>query len=205
MKMEAEKKNCERRDKVRWAEISQIAITENKAEIKHDARMFNYSKNGIYFESDSLIEAEKEIYIAIQNTPSDLDVSDYNCLSAKVAWRKELGEDAYFYYGYGAYFTSNNTDAINCKDDKNKRRHTRSSISKSIVFSNQGKVYKGEASNISPTGVFIKSEKLINPDDEIAFLIPKTKKDSVIFRGKVVWSNQEGFGLKFVSKRHVKE
>ena len=198
--MKAENKNSERRDKARWTEIVPIKITENIAGTEHEARMLNYSKNGIYFESDSLIEEGTEIYIAIQNAASDLDGSDYSCLSAKIAWRKDLKEDAFFYFGYGAFFTSNKTEEIGNHDTKsgeNKRKHIRESFKKAILLSNEGNVYKGETADISSTGIFIKSEKKFKPEDEIAFIIPGTKRRSVILRGKVVWSNRNGFGLKF--------
>lgn len=198
--MEAEKKNNENRDKARFTEISPIKITENKSDIEYDARMLNYSANGLYFESDSLIDPDTEIYFAIQNEPSDLDKSDYGCRAAKIAWRRDLDENAYFYYGYGAYFTQHENEAANNPNGnslENNRVHKRKSLRKSIILSDKGNIYKGETVNISPTGVFIKSDKKFSPEDELTFSIRSSKKRSLMLKGKVVWSNQDGFGLKF--------
>ena len=61
--------------------------------------MFNYSKGGFYFESDSVLNPGIQIYIGIKNSPyaSLPDVLEYH--RGEVVWRKEV-KDSFFRFGY---------------------------------------------------------------------------------------------------------
>ena len=204
--MKAEIENCERRRKFRLDHVSPIKILQSENDVKYTARMLNYSDNGIYFESDDLIEPGVEIYIGIQTPPEDDDKATLSCFPAIIAWRKELDEDSYFYYGYGAEFTSKEVAESydsKVKYEENNRRHTRRKYKIPLLFSNNQNVYKGETVDISPTGVFIKTNQKLKIDDDITFILTSTRKGNMVIRGRVVWSNQFGFGLKFCSKNTI--
>ena len=59
--------DIENRKKVRFSHISALQVKELKSGQIYEARMFNYSDNGIYFESDVVFRKGDKIYIGIQN------------------------------------------------------------------------------------------------------------------------------------------
>ena len=97
-------KNHERRKSVRIAQTSALKVEDLKSGKIYNAGMFNYSKNGIYFESDSLLNPGEQIYIGIQDSPYApiSDVLEY--YRAEIMWRKKL-KDSYFYRWPGRWRT----------------------------------------------------------------------------------------------------
>jgi hypothetical protein len=93
--------NLERRDKARLPYVCPIIVNDLMSGETCSARMFNHSDKGIYFESDALLEPGTEVYIGLCHPPSEDRPSDYTCHRTTIMWRKELGLDAHFYYGYG--------------------------------------------------------------------------------------------------------
>jgi len=93
--------NLERRDKARLPYVCPIIVNDLMSGETCSARMFNHSDTGIYFESDALLEPGTEVYIGLCHPPSEDRPSDYTCHRTTIMWRKELGGDAHFYYGYG--------------------------------------------------------------------------------------------------------
>ena len=61
--------NHERRDSARIEHTSALKIKELKSGRIHKARMLNHSKNGLYFETNSVLHPGDRISIAIQNSP----------------------------------------------------------------------------------------------------------------------------------------
>ena len=84
MKREAEKKveNLENRGTARIDHTSSLQVQDIASEKSYKARMFNYSKEGFYFESDSVLNPGIQIYIGIKNSPyaSLPDVLEYRKL-----------------------------------------------------------------------------------------------------------------------------
>ena len=56
----------------------------------------------------------------------------------------------------------------------------------------------GIITNISPLGVFIKSLDIFQTDDSVRLVI-KYKNGNVKRTGRIIWSNQMGFGLQFAN------
>jgi Tfp pilus assembly protein PilZ len=54
--------------------------------------------------------------------------------------------------------------------------------------------------NISPAGVFIKANDNLAAGQIVILGIPSKKKKTKV-KGKVVWSNLEGFGVKFLGSK----
>ena len=79
---------------------------ENYFSGKHfKARMYNYSTEGMYFETDYAPLPGTEIFIGIKNSPYDAGADVYR---AQIRWRKHLKSSASdYHFGVGVrYFTA---------------------------------------------------------------------------------------------------
>jgi hypothetical protein len=192
--------NLERRDKVRLPHLCPIDVKDQLSDQSFSARMFNYSDAGIYFECDALLESGAEVYIGLRHSPFEDRPSDYTCYRTTIMWRKELEEDAHFFYGYGTHIFAPESPE-KAKAHRKQRRHARRPFNRQVRFAADHMIAEGLAVDISPSGVFITSGKQLRTGQVITLRIPdKTGKD-VVVQGRVVWSNADGFGLKFILKR----
>lgn len=57
--------------------------------------MFNYSKTGLYFESDSVLEVEDCIRIAIEDSPFSTKSGVLEYYQAEIKWRNKC-KDSHF-------------------------------------------------------------------------------------------------------------
>ena len=65
-------------------------------------KMLNYSRGGLYFESDFAPTIGTEIFIGIENSPF---TSSHEVYRAKVVWIRELPDsNPFFFYGIGAKY-----------------------------------------------------------------------------------------------------
>ena len=191
--------NLERRDKARLPHVSPITVKDLGTGDCFPARMFNFSDTGIYFESDALLESGAEVYIGLRHSPFEDRPSDYTCHRATIMWRNELQEDAHFFYGYGTHIFSPEIPE-KAKSHRKQRRHARRPFNRQIRFAADHTICEGVAVDISSSGVFVKSGKRLRVGQIITLRLPdKTGKD-VVVQGRVVWSNADGFGLKFIVK-----
>lgn len=197
-------KNPERRAKVRLTHVAPITIKDMGTGATYTARMFNYSETGIYFECDGLINPGTAVYIGIRRARYEKSPSDYTCYSGIITWRGKLPEDSHFYYGYGLQFAcspeSIDDGANHRKPAKNSRKHPRKPLKKRIRFSDEKGVFKGWTSDISLSGAFVNSTHGFRPGQIITLAIPDKDGNDILIRGQVVWSNERGFGVKFIKK-----
>jgi PilZ domain len=197
-------RNTERRDHARLTHVSPAGIRDIRAGATYTARMFNFSSTGFYIESDSLIDPDTEVYIGIQRNISETGSSDYNCYRAIIMWRKELDEDSNFFYGYGLKLVSDHSPKEDCyygrKPAGNSRNHPRRLFKRPVKFSDEDGVFEGIAEDISPCGVFVSSVKKYRPGQILTLAIPDKNGRDLLISAKVVWSNKEGFGVKFIKK-----
>ena len=91
----------EKRADIRIIHKSPIIVENSKADFIYRARMVNYSKTGLYLESDANFDPGTEIYIAIENSPytSSLDNAP-DCYRVRIIWRKDL-QGLFYNHGYG--------------------------------------------------------------------------------------------------------
>ena len=195
--------NPEHRDDARLNYKSPVKVEELESGITLGARMVNYSRNGLCFETNELLRQGAEINIGIENSPyTSTSFKSYECYRAKIIWRKKL-ETAFFKYGYGVRYIFDRDEEISQSADlkagKDLRKHPRQSYSISILFATQKRLYKGLTKNISPTGVFIKTNNTLKAGQALTLAIPLEGEQKVMIKGRVVWSNQVGFGVKFLS------
>jgi len=196
--------NPERRSKARLTLVAPVNIKDIRTGATYTARMFNYSNTGLYFESDSLINPGTPVQVGIRRAPYERGSSDYSCHRGVIAWRDKLPEDSHFYYGYGVKFASGHESREAADEDRrpaeNHRKHARKPLKKPIRFSDEKRVFKGWTGDISPAGVFINSSHRFRSGQMITLAIPDKDGKDILIRGRVVWSNENGFGVKFIQK-----
>jgi hypothetical protein len=178
-----------------------ITIQESGVYFLYRARLTNYSRSGIYFETDLLLYPEAKIYIGIQDTCHKLFSEDHGSFLVNIIWRKRLTGSS-FNYGYGAKLTFDEVQKKSPKNDngeiKELRRNPRKSFPKSTYFTSENKYYKGAIRNISRSGVFIESDAKFSNGDELKLVVPGSNKFALL-KGEIVHYNLCGFGVKFKS------
>jgi Tfp pilus assembly protein PilZ len=212
MKKEAEQtvENSENRDTARMDHVSSLQVQDLASGKIYKARMFNFSKEGVYFESDSVLTPGTQIYIGIQNSPyaSLPDVLEYH--QAQIMWRKKL-KRSYFRFGYGIKLASlankqdlkpaNKPDlkSNDSKQTKESRKHPRRPYDQFTLFTTQNGIFEGSINNISSSGVFLKSKNTFEVGQILSLVLPFKNGKDVKVKGQIVWTNDEGFGIKFLS------
>jgi len=94
--------NPEQRDTSRFRHETQIMFEHYSSGRYYEGRMFNYSRGGMYFESDFAPKVGAEIFIGVENSPH---TACQNVYRAKVIWKKELADgQSFFFYGVGVKY-----------------------------------------------------------------------------------------------------
>ena len=178
-----------------------ITIQESGVSFLYRARLANYSRSGIYFETDLLLYPETEVYVGIQDTSHRLFSEDHGSFLVNVIWRKPLTESS-FNYGYGAKLSFDKAQKKpqinNDNEIKELRRSPRKSLSKPTYFSFENRYYRGAIRNISRSGVFIESDVKFSSGEELKLAVRGLNKVALL-KGEIVHYNLTGFGVKFKS------
>ena len=81
---------------------------------------------------------------------------------------------------------------------KEKRANNRKACRAPIYYATSDRVYTGHIENISPTGLFIKSEKPLPAGEEILMTFNIKGSDKPLkVRGEIAHASDEGLGVKF--------
>jgi hypothetical protein len=192
----------EQRDEARLNYKSPVKVEDLVSGVTLGARMLNYSRTGLCFETNERLPQGAEIYIGIENSPYTSTASrSYECYRAKVIWRREL-ETVFFKYGYGVRYIISSDEEVSQSNDlkggKDLRKYPRQSYSIPICFATQKRLFEGLTQNISPSGVFIKTNDTPNAGKILTLFIPLKREQQAEIKGRVVWSNQAGCGVKFL-------
>ena len=192
----------EQRDDARLNYKSPVKVEDLVSGITLGARMVNYSRTGLCFETNERLQQGAEIYIGIENSPYTSPASrSYECYRAKVIWCREL-ETVFFKYGYGVRYIFLSDEEVSQSNDlkgrKDLRKYPRQSYSISIRFAAQKRFSEGLTQNISPSGVFIKTNDTPSAGKILTLFIPLKREQQAEIKGRVVWSNQAGCGVKFL-------
>ena len=192
--------NFERREAIRIEHTSPLQIKDLRSGVIYEARMFDYSDGGIYFESDGVFEKGTPLYIGIHNSPYSPTSRVFEYFKGEVMWRKDL-KSSLSKYGYGIQFASELAGEKiyidETKKSKESRKHPRKPLSQTVRFSTKKGLSKGITKNISASGAFIVTEEKLDPGQLLKLnLFLKNGKTTEII-GQVVWISEEGFGLKF--------
>lgn len=194
-------KNLDKRDTERIKYKSPVTIENLKAGILYQARMLNYSKNGLYFESDTMLRLGEEVFIGVEYSPYADSRDMYECFRAKIMWRREL-PDSLFKFGYGVTYSIDyekqraRNGGLKIVDDQ--RKHQRKPYSKYIKYSTQSEILRGLIKDINPSGVFIETDDILEVGQSLTLSIPLKQAKHARIEGQVVWAGPEGFGVKFL-------
>jgi Tfp pilus assembly protein PilZ len=193
--------NPENRDNVRIKHKSPVTIENLKAGIIYQARMLNYSKYGLYFETDTLLRLGEDVFIGIEYSPYSEPKDTYECLRAKIMWRREL-PTSYFKYGYGVRYSidydKRRGQNSNLKIVEDQRKHRRQPYSKPVLYTAKNQIIRGLTKDISPAGVFIEGDHVLHSGQTVTLAVPLKKAKTARIKGKVIWSNRDGFAVKFL-------
>jgi len=176
-----------------------ITIQEAGAYFLYRARLSNYSRGGICFETDLLLHPQAEVYIGIEDKNHILFSEDHGNFLVNIIWRKRLTESS-FNYSYGAKLSLDETQKKSQINSDNKikelRRNPRKSFSRPIYFRSGNIYYKGAIRNISRSGAFIETKAKVSNGDELKLVLPGPKR-YVLLKGEIIHLKPTGFGVVF--------
>ena len=175
----------------------------------------NFSKGGLYFESDQSIHTGEEIFLKLTK-PAEASGGDslpQLPFVVKILWHTNLPASA-FRYGYGAQYLDPQDALVKTiesaeagktdrkhhapQDDEDPREYPRRAYNKPLVFDYKNQYYRSLVTDISHGGVFIKTKLKMSLGRKVIIVIPgsKIRKKSKI-KGWIVRRNPEGFAVKF--------
>jgi hypothetical protein len=193
--------NPENRIKTRFPHESKVTLESTEIGFRRDARMYNFSDVGIYFESDYRLQPESEIFIGISDSPFAPQPDIYQRYRAIVRWCKKLKRSSY-YYGYGVELIEEASQSPQSPPYDGTREHPRKGAAIRVKYEFENEVYEGVTENVSSSGVFIKSDSPLSVGQIVKLWIPLKKKGRIArLTGQVTRTNFRGFGVKFVKSK----
>jgi hypothetical protein len=184
-------------------------------EVKPAGKIYNFSQQGLYFESNHNFLPLEEIFVEIIDQGRSSDTAQELLFDVEIIWRKKL-IDAPFRYGYGARFKFSSetiehkiTSAslkrpplppapAELEDKTEAREFPRKRCRQSIVFNLGNQVCQGWVTSISLSGAFIKTRSKCSLGRKIRIVITGDEPSKGSERlGWIVRVNSEGFGLSF--------
>lgn len=185
----------ERRRSARLDYQTRVSIENLEVGILHDARMGNFSKSGVYFESDFYLVPGTQIFLGIASSPFTDAPGVYECYRSIVRWRRYLEEAAYD-YGYGVELVARLSHRK--KPGKDARRHPRKACAIPALIECDRKRYRGVIANASRGGVFLKCSDKLAIGRQVFLTIPLKNRQKLVTRvGEIVWIDSGGVGIKF--------
>jgi Tfp pilus assembly protein PilZ len=198
--------NTEMRSSARIDHSAPIQIKDITSGHLHRAKMMNYSAEGLYFESDSMLNPGMRIYLAMKNSPFATvpDVIEYR--RAEILWRQKL-KQSFYTFGYGVRLHPSESRQVSQSAGgdakKELRQHPRKACRRSTLLATQDAVFAGEIQNISLSGAFIQSEKELATDQFLTLTVPGKHGKQLKLTGQVVWCSKSGCGIKIQHSEQV--
>ena len=193
--------NPENRNKTRFPHESKVTLESTEIGFRRDARMFNFSDVGIYFESDYRLQPDTEIFVGISDSPFAPKPDVYERYRAIVRWRKKLKRSSY-YYGYGVELIGETSGASKSPPYDGTREHPRKDAAIRVKYEFENEKYEGITENVSSGGAFIKSDYPMSVGQVVKLWIPLKKKGRIArLTGQVTRTNFRGFGVKFLKSK----
>jgi Tfp pilus assembly protein PilZ len=181
----------------------------------YKGKLYNFSKGGLYFESNQAIIPGEEVFLKFEDQPDSIkdDIMAQLPFGVEIVWQNDL-PDSSFRFGYGAHYVDSNDSLVksikipeieqenlldnNPAAEKDPREYPRRRYHKSLLLSYKRKNYRGEFKNISRGGVFIKTDIKFTVGKQIRIVIPGSKiRNNIKLKGWIVRINTDGFGVKF--------
>ena len=193
--------NPENRNKTRFAHESKVTLESTEIGFRRDARMYNFSDFGIYFESDYRLQPEKEILVGISDSPFASESDVYERYRGIVKWRKVLKRSSY-YYGYGMELLDEASEAARPHRYDWNRVHPRKKAAIPVKFEVDNQTYGGITENVSSGGAFIKADYPLSIGQQVKLQVPLKKKGKIArLTSQVTRTNLRGFGVKFLKSK----
>ena len=203
----------ERRRHKRFKYEALLSHDVSTNDLIHAGKLYNFSKGGLYFESDQTIYPGQDIFVGLV-IHADSPAKDTQLLfEVKIVWHKQLRDSAYR-YGYGGIFlTSHDSEnetgqivqfekkdspAEDFQGEYDSRKHRRRPYNNYLRFVYDSDEYKGLVTNIGRGGVFIVTKKKLVLGGRIKLVLPESKtRQEVMVSGWVVWISSDGIGVSF--------
>jgi hypothetical protein len=202
---------AERRSAERYACRTRLALESLDAGNSLFAALRNYSREGMYFESNLLMMPGIKIFVGIAQSPYSGDRCSYQCLQVQILWYRELLDSKTRRYGYGARLLNaaepapghgNQPPAAKDGDSpplQQLRQHPRSDAIRPVVFGTGERFHRGQMKNISQGGMFIETVQRLEIGRPVRLVLPDNRRRSrLIVLGRVVHCEGNGIGVKFV-------
>jgi len=182
-------------------------------QIIHTGKLYNFSKGGLYFESDQHIYSGEDIFVGLVVHADSPGKDSQLLFEVKIAWHQEL-KDSTFRYGYGGKFLGTYDSlaetgqikkfekqvapAGDFRGENDSRKHHRRPYNKSMVFFYNSSEYHGFVSNIGKGGAFILTREKFVLGGRIKLVLPgwKTRKE-VKVTSWIVRISLKGIGVSF--------
>ena len=199
-----EKDNPEKRVSARIEHQTPVTLEPFEAGLMHAARMYNFSRKGLYFESDFYLIPGAEIFIGISNSPFASAPGVYECYRSVIKWRKFL-ENSFHDYAYGVEILGRRAQASSSTQPRDSRRQSRRDCSIPTLIHSRNRQIPGVIQNVNPGGVFVQCSEQPAKGQKISLTIPLKKKRKLVSRlGEIVWCNGSGIGIRFQNESSVK-
>ena len=221
--------NIERRKQKRITYEAFISHDILSDEITHTDKMCNFSRDGLYFESNQNIHPGEDIYIGIGYHPHLTGDDTQLLFGVEVVWRREL-KNSQFRYGFGTKFINSSNSLVkeidiadslmkkaemtkfekqslsetDLKDQIDSRKHPRKPCKKLLIFTYKNQHYKGLVTNISRGGAFIETGKGLLLGEIIYLVVLKRKSHKDLrLKGWIVRLSPNGIGVSFERRSGV--
>jgi len=192
---------AENRDKARFAHESKVTLGNADIGFRRNARMYNFSDFGIYFETDLKLKPQAEILVGISDSPFASEPDQYERYRGAIRWRKALQRSSY-YYGYGVKFIEAAVHTPSPGEYDGTRKHPRREAVIPVKFELGNDTYKGTTENVSTGGAFIKTDLQMSIGKRVRMEIPLKRKGKIArLTGLVTRTNLRGFGVKFLKSK----
>ena len=195
--------NPENRNKTRFAHESRVTLENTDIGFRRDARMYNFSDFGIYFEADFKLEPQTEILVGISDSPFASQPDKYERYRGAVKWRKVLKRSSY-YYGYGVELIEEVAQTPRPNQYDGTREHPRKEATIPVKFECDNQIYEGITEDVSSGGAFIETDFPPSIGQIVKLEIPLKKKGKIArLTGQVARTKLNGFGVKFIKSKQA--
>ena len=205
--------NLERRKYKRFEYEAVISHDILSKKTVYSGKIYNFSKGGLYFESDEIIYPGEQVCLEIVSHPDPSDSNVHLFYGVEITWQRQL-QNSYLGYGFGARFVSpdhsmvKNMDVARfekssapgkkLKSEKDPRQYTRRPYNKRLLFTYNQRPYKGLVTDISHGGAFIETGNRFALGRPINIVIPGSKiRDDATLKGWVIRLTPDGVGVRF--------
>ena len=208
----------ERRRHKRFKYEALVSHDVSTNDIIHTGKMFNFSKGGLYFQSDQNIYPGEDIFVGLAIHADSPGEDTQLIFEVKIVWQQEL-ENSPFHFGFGGSFL-NSYDSIDSfpgtgqgqnekaapeevlqsgfSGENDSRRHSRRPYNKSLHFSFEHNDYKQFVTNIGRSGAFITTREKFPLGGKITLTVPGTQRGKeATVTGWIVRTSPEGIGVSF--------